>query len=195
MVERSAPEQLIVPNAAAWRAWLDERESASDGVWLVLAKKGTQSPTSLTYTQALDEALCSGWIDGRKSAVDQATFRQHFTPRRARSMWSQRNIALVTALLDSGRMRDRGLAEIERAQADGRWERAYAGASSIECPDDLVQALSASPRADAAFRALTKSARYPILLDVTTAMTATTRAARISRHVARLADSPDNRFG
>jgi len=183
------PEQLTVPDAAAWRAWLDENESTSDGVWLTLAKKGTHTPTSLTYAEALDEALCSGWIDGRKNSIDDATYRQHFTPRRARSMWSQRNVALVAALIEAGRMRARGVHEIDRAKADGRWERAYAGAATIETPNDFLAALRASPPAEAVFLALGSTARFPILLDVTTARTATVRAQRIARHAAKLAAS------
>jgi uncharacterized protein YdeI (YjbR/CyaY-like superfamily) len=179
-------EPLTVVDAAAWREWLDENESSSDGVWVTLAKKGTRTPTSLTYAQALDEALCSGWIDGRKNAVDAATYRQHFTPRRARSLWSKRNVELVAALIESGRMRDRGSAEIARAQADGRWDRAYAGAASITVPEDLRAALRATPRADEAFAALGSTARYPILLDVSTGSTEAVRARRIARHVARL---------
>lgn len=178
--------ELIVPDATAWRAWLDENEGASDGVWLTLAKKGTQTPTSLTYAQALDEALCSGWIDGRKHSIDAATFGQHFTPRRARSIWSQRNVSLVADLIAAGRMRPRGFSEIERAQADGRWDRAYAGAATIEVPEDLLAALREVPDAEAAFRALGSSARYSVLFDVTTATSAEARATRIARQVARL---------
>ncbi len=115
-----ADETLLVRDAEAWRAWLDEHEDASDGVWLVLAKKGTVAPTSLSYAQALDEALCSGWIDGQKRPGDATTFLQRFTPRRPTSIWSQRNIGLVTELAAQGRMRSRGQAEIDRARADGR---------------------------------------------------------------------------
>ena len=93
-------DRLTVPDAAAWRAWLDANEATSDGVRLVLAKKGTSSPTSLTYAEALDEALCSGWIDGRRNAIDEATFQQHFTPRRARSIWSVRNVDHVARLVE-----------------------------------------------------------------------------------------------
>lgn len=179
--------RLTVADAGAWRTWLDEHEDGSDGVWLTLAKKGAHAPTSLTYREALDEALCSGWIDGRKNSIDGATFRQRFTPRRRRSLWSARNVELVAALTAAGRMRDRGRAEVDRARADGRWDRAYAGAATIEVPADLLEALQASPTADASFRAQSSSTRYPIVLDVTSASTATTRAARISRHVAKLA--------
>ncbi|GAB2968285.1 YdeI/OmpD-associated family protein [Frigoribacterium salinisoli] len=181
-----AHDQLILPDAAAWREWLEENEATCDGVWVTLAKKGTRTPTSLTYSQALDEALCSGWIDGRKTAIDAATYRQHFTPRRARSLWSRRNVELVVALTASDRMRPRGVSEVERARADGRWERAYAGAASMDVPQDLLAALRAAPSAEDAFRALSSTARYLILLDVTTARTEKVRAGRIARHVARL---------
>src|SRR6478609_5320658 len=120
MVDR---EPFVVADAAAWRAWLDDNEDLSDGVWLVLAKKGTTAPTTLTYTQALDEALCSGWIDGQKASLDAATFLQRFTPRRAASLWSARNVRIVERLVEEGRMRPRGHAEIDRAKADGRWAR------------------------------------------------------------------------
>jgi len=185
-----APE-LTVADAGHWRAWLDENEGTSDGVWLVLAKKGTTAPTSLTYAQALDEALCSGWIDGRKRSRDAATFQQHFTPRRARSLWSTRNVDIVARLIDEGRMRPRGTDEISRAQADGRWDRAYAGSATIEIPPDLRAALDATPSAARAFEALSKTARYSVLHPVVTATNDTLRAARIARHVERLAAAPD----
>jgi len=181
-----AHHQLTLPDAAAWLEWLEENEATCDGVWVTLAKKGTRTPTSLTYSQALDEALCSGWIDGRRTAIDSATYRQHFTPRRARSLWSLRNVELVAALTTSDRMRPRGVAEVERARADGRWERAYAGAALMEVPQDLLAALQAAPTAEEVFRALSSTARYPILLDVTAASTEKVRARRSVRHVAQL---------
>lgn len=181
-----ADEALLLPDAAAWRAWLDEHEDAPDGVWLVLAKKGSPAPTSLTYGQALDEALCSGWIDGQKRPGDAATFRQRFTPRRRASIWSQRNIGLVAELVAQGRMRPRGQAEIDRARADGRWARAYAGAATAVVPDDLAAALAASPGAAALFARLTSANRYAVLHRVATA-SPTARAGRIATLVARLA--------
>ena len=190
MTERAAPPELVVADAAAWRAWLQENDDVSDGVWLILAKKGTRIPTSLTYAEALEEALCSGWIDGRRNTVDSATFRQHFTPRRARSLWSKRNVELVAGLIQAGRMRVRGQAEIDRAQADGRWSRAYGGPAALEVPADLDAALAAAPDAAAAFAGLGRSARYPILHQVVTAPNDAVRAARIARQVARLADGP-----
>lgn len=184
-----ARDELIVPDVAAWRAWLDEQESISDGVWLVLAKKSTTDPTSLSYAQALAEALCSGWIDGQKRSRDAATFLQRFTPRRARSLWSQRNVGLVAELIAEGRMRERGHAEIRRAMDDGRWERAYAGAATAEVPADLAAALSASPTAQAAFEALRGSNRYSALFPILTASDAV-RASRVEALVARLSAAP-----
>ncbi|PII83225.1 hypothetical protein BMH31_05135 [Leucobacter sp. OLIS6] len=180
------PPLLTLADAAAWRAWLDENEETSDGVWLVLAKKGTTEPTTLSYAQALDEALCSGWIDGQKGSLDSATFRQRFTPRRRQSMWSERNIGLVAELIEAGRMRERGNAEIERAKGDGRWDRAYAGASKAEVPDDLVAALAASPSAAAVFAGLNGANRYSVLHRLMTASNATTRANRLAKILAML---------
>jgi uncharacterized protein YdeI (YjbR/CyaY-like superfamily) len=180
------PDPLIVADAAAWRAWLDDHEGSSDGVSLVLAKKGTREPTSLTYAEALEEALCSGWIDGRRNARDAGTFLQRFTPRRARSLWSRRNVAIVAELVASGRMRARGHAEVERAKADGRWERAYAGPATAEVPPDLASALIASPAAAARFDGLNRTDRFLIISQVVTAAEDTTRARRIARAVGRL---------
>ena len=180
-------EDLVLPDAAAWRSWLDEHEDEPAGVWLVLAKKGTTEPTTLTYDQALDEALCSGWIDGQKRGRDTATFRQRFTPRRRASLWSERNVGLVAALEDAGRMRDRGRAEVDRARADGRWDRAYAGAASVVVPDDLRAALDASPAAAALFADLDGTNRYAVLHRVVTAPSDTARANRIAKLVGRLA--------
>lgn len=178
--------ELVVPDAGAWRRWLGEHHDAP-GVWLVLAKKGTSEPTSLTYDQALEEALCHGWIDGQVTRRDEGTYRQRFTPRRRRSAWSQRNTAIAERLLAEGRMHAAGIAEVERAQADGRWQAAYAGSASIEVPPDLSRALSAEPEAQATFEGLSRQNRYAILLRITTAKRAETRARRIEQFVAMLA--------
>ncbi len=180
------PEILVVADAAAWRAWLDEHEDASDGVWVLLAKKGTTEPTTLTYAQALDEALCSGWIDGQSKGIDDRIYRQRFTPRRARSMWSARNVGHIARLSDEGRMRPRGLAEVERAKADGRWDRAYAGPATIDVPPDLRAALDARPKAAALFAELNAQNRFAVLVRVATAATEKTRNARIERLVGML---------
>jgi uncharacterized protein YdeI (YjbR/CyaY-like superfamily) len=155
-------------------------------VWLVLAKKGTTQPTSLTYEQALEEALCHGWIDGQIRRRDERTFRQRFTPRRARSAWSKRNVGHVERLLREGRMHAAGIAHVERAKADGRWEAAYAGSASIEVPPDLAEALAAEPGAMAMFEILTSQNRYAVLYRIDTAKRPDTRARRIEQYVAML---------
>jgi uncharacterized protein YdeI (YjbR/CyaY-like superfamily) len=179
--------ELIVRDAAAWCVWLGKHHGEPEGVWLVLAKQGTLEPTSLTYDDALEEALCHGWIDGQVRRRDDATYKQRFTPRRARSQWSKRNVGLAERLVAEGRMRPAGVAEIERAKADGRWEAAYAGPASIEVPDDLAAALAAEPKARKLFDALTSQNRYAVLYRVTTAKRADTRARRIEQFVAMLA--------
>ena len=181
-----AADLLVVPDAAAWRAWLDLHEGDSDGVWLVLAKQGTTSPTSLTYAEALDEALCSGWIDGQKKRLDEATFQERFTPRRKASLWSTRNIGLVAVLVTDGRMRPRGQAEVDRAKADGRWGRAYSGSAGSEVPDDLAAALAASPAAADRFATLNRTNRYAVIHRVSTAPSATSRLNRLTKLVAML---------
>lgn len=179
--------ELVVPGARAWRKWLGEHHDESTGVWLVLAKKGTSEPTSLTYEQALEEALCHGWIDGQVGRRDEATYRQRFTPRRRRSVWSQRNATIAERLLAEGRMHAAGIAEIERAKADGRWQTAYAGSAGIEVPPDLIEALTAEPKAEAMFERLSRRNRYAILYRIATAKRADTRARRIQQLVAMLA--------
>lgn len=179
--------ELAVPDADAWRTWLAAHHADRPGVWLVLAKKGTTEPTSLTYAQALDEALCHGWIDGQVRRRDERTFRQRFTPRRARSSWSKRNVAHIERLLGEGRMHPAGVAEVERAQADGRWEAAYAGQASIDVPADLASALAREPSAQAMFATLTSQNRYAVLYRIHTAKRASTRAQRIEQFVAMLA--------
>ncbi|MEO9248777.1 YdeI/OmpD-associated family protein [Citricoccus nitrophenolicus] len=180
------PEILILADTAAWRSWLDEHEDSSDGVWLLHAKKGVRTPTSLTYQPALLEALCSGWIDGQRAAVDATTFRQRYTPRRKASLWSQRNVTLVAELIAAGRMRARGQSEIDRAKADGRWERAYAGPASATVPEDLSAALEASPAAAAAFAGLNGQNRYAVLHRIHTAPSPTSRANRLVKLVGML---------
>jgi uncharacterized protein YdeI (YjbR/CyaY-like superfamily) len=179
--------ELAVADAGAWRTWLAAHHADPAGVWLVLAKKGTTEPTSLTYEQALDEALCHGWIDGQVRRRDELTFRQRFTPRRARSAWSKRNVGHVERLLSEGRMHPAGAEQVERAKADGRWEAAYAGQASIEVPADLATALAAEPTAQAMFEILTSQNRYAVLYRVHAAKRASTRAQRIAQFVAMLA--------
>lgn len=187
MVDPDRDSELIVVDAVAWRAWLAVHDQDSDGVWLVLAKKGTTDPTSLTYGQALEESLCHGWIDGQKGSRDERTFRQRFSPRRARSGWSKRNVGIVTELLAAGRMLPVGLAEIERAKSDGRWQAAYDGPARIAVPDDLAAALDADPRAAAMFAVLTSQNRYAILYRLQTTKQASTRVRKVQQFVEMLA--------
>ena len=184
--ERTTADPLVVADRAAWRAWLDVHETTSDGVWLVLAKKGTVEPTALTYQEALIEALCSGWIDGQRRSRDETTFVQRYTPRRKTSLWSVRNVGIVETLIAEGRMRPAGHAEIERAKADGRWERAYAGPATIEVPEDLRAALDASPAAAATFETLNGQNRFAVLHRVITAPSGTSRANRLAKLVGML---------
>ena len=179
--------ELTVADPPAWRRWLERNHGGVPGVWLMLAKKGTTEPTSLTYPQALDEALCYGWIDGQIRRNDEATFFQRFTPRRARSSWSKRNVEHVGRLMQAGRMAPAGLAEVERAKGDGRWQLAYAGQATIEVPDDLRAALAADTRAAAAFERLSSQNRYAIIYRIGTLRRADTRARRVEEYVAMLA--------
>ena len=178
---------LIVADAPAFRDWLDANRDGSDGVWLVLAKKNTTDPTSLTYAQALEEALCQGWIDGQKRSRDPATFSQRFTPRRRASQWSKRNVGIAERLIADGRMLPSGLAEIAEAKADGRWAAAYSGQAAATVPDDLATALAGNPAADQMFRSLNGANRYAVLYRIENAKRADTRARRIDQFVAMLA--------
>ncbi len=174
-------EHVIIPDVTAWRAWLDAHEDTHDGLWLVLAKKGVTEPTSLTYDEALEEALCSGWIDGQIHSRDAATFLQRFVPRRKRSVWSQRNVERIAQLEAQGRMRPRGRAEVDAAKADGRWDRAYAGSATATVPDDLAAALDAEPSLRAAYDALKRAEQYSILHPLMVAPNAQTRARRLAK--------------
>jgi uncharacterized protein YdeI (YjbR/CyaY-like superfamily) len=177
---------LTVPHASAWRTWLGEHHDDVGGVWLVLAKKGTAEPTTLTYDEALEEALAHGWIDGQVQRGDARTYRQRFTPRRSRSAWSKRNVEIVERLDAEGRMHPAGVAEVERAQADGRWETAYAGPASVEVPDDFAAALAAEPAAREMFNILSSQNRYAVLYRIHTAKRSDTRQRRIQQFVAML---------
>lgn len=179
--------ELIVADAAGWRGWLGAEGSLSIGVWLVLAKKGTAVPTSLSYDQALEEALCHGWIDGRIGRRDQATYRQRFTPRRPKSGWSSRNVGIAERLIAEGRMLAAGLAEVERARADGRWKAAYAGSATIEVPADLTAALDGDAAAKGTWDTLNRANRYAVLYRIDQTKRAETRARRIEQLVAMLA--------
>jgi uncharacterized protein YdeI (YjbR/CyaY-like superfamily) len=179
--------ELIVADASTWRAWLGVHHEDDLGVWLVLAKKGNTEPTELTYDQALEEALCHGWIDGQVKRRDERTYRQRFTSRRPRSPWSKRNVGIVEQLLAESRMQPAGLAAVARAKEDGRWEAAYQGQKTIEVPPDLAAALAAEPRAQAMFDVLTSQNRYAVLYRIHAAKRSDTRTRRIERFVEMLA--------
>ncbi|GAA3887776.1 YdeI family protein [Streptomyces lacrimifluminis] len=179
-------ETVDFPSAEAFEAWLGENHAVSPGIWLKLRKKGP-GIVALNYAQALDVALCYGWIDGQKAAYDDEWWLQRFTPRRARSKWSKVNCGKVAVLIEQGRMRPQGQAEIDRAKADGRWEAAYDSARTATVPDDLAAALLTDPAAAAFFETLDRQNRYAILYRVQDAKKAETRARRIETYVAMLA--------
>ena len=177
---------LDFPDQAAFEAWLDANPTAP-GVYVKLAKKGAGVP-SVTYAELVESCLCFGWIDGRSNRLDDSFYLQRITPRRARSVWSQKNVDAVEALVLAGRMRPSGLAAVDAARADGRWERAYAGSATITVPDDLAAALAAEPAAQKEFEALDGANRYAVLLRVHTAASDSTRAKRIAAMVQLLRD-------
>ena len=181
------PPELLLATVEEWRDWLAEHEDDPVGVRLVLARKGRPAPTTITYATALQEALCSGWIDAQAGRRDEDTFTQRFGPRRPRSIWSLRNVEHVARLTEEGRMRPRGLAEVERARADGRWQAAYAGPAEIEVPAALTAALAAEPAAQAMWDVLTSQNRYAILHRMHIVKREETRAARLVQYVAMLA--------
>jgi uncharacterized protein YdeI (YjbR/CyaY-like superfamily) len=178
-------ETRAFASAEEWEAWLREHHDTAPGVWIRFAKKGSGVET-VTYLEALHAALCFGWIDGQARSVDDASYVQRFTPRRARSIWSKRNRDFATALIESGRMQPAGLREVERAKADGRWDAAYDAPSTATVPDDLQAALDASPAAAAFFATLNSQNRYAILHRVQTAKKPETRARRIEKFVTML---------
>ena len=168
-----------------WEAWLEAHHADSAGLWLKIAKKEAGGH-SLTYAEALESALCYGWIDGQKAALDEQHWLQKFTPRRARSVWSKVNRAKAEALIAASRMRPDGLRQVELAQADGRWDAAYDGQSTAAVPTDLQTALDDNPDARAFFGTLDRVNRYAILYRIQTAKRPETRAARIQKFVEML---------
>jgi uncharacterized protein YdeI (YjbR/CyaY-like superfamily) len=170
-----------------WERWLEQHHAGSAGVWLKIAKKGSGRGTIL-YPEALESALCYGWIDGQKASYDEEFWLQKFTPRRARSRWSRINREKAAELVDQRRMKPAGLVEVERARADGRWAAAYEGQSRATVPEDLQRELDRNPDAKAFFEALDSANRYAILYRIGDAKRPETRARRIERYVAMLAE-------
>jgi uncharacterized protein YdeI (YjbR/CyaY-like superfamily) len=184
------PDQLPVlsfESVGGWDGWLAEHATDSPGVWLKIPKKGSGA-TGIGYSDALDVALCHGWIDGQKGRHDSVHWLQRFTPRKPGSRWSRINTERVAALTAAGRMRPSGLAEVERAQADGRWEQAYESQSRVTVPEDLARALAANARARAFFATLDSTNRYAILYRIGAAKRPETRARRVAAFVAMLSE-------
>ncbi|WIG61681.1 MAG: putative periplasmic membrane protein [Ktedonobacterales bacterium] len=167
-------------------AWLAQHHADTSGLWLKIAKNSADIPT-VSYAEAVESALCYGWIDSQKATFDSQYFLQKFTPRRPKSVWSRVNREKATALIAAGRMQPAGLRQIELAQADGRWEAAYDSQSTIAIPPDLQAALDAHPDAKAFFATLDSANRYAILYRLQTAKKPETRAARIEKFIGMLA--------
>ncbi|GAA3746828.1 YdeI/OmpD-associated family protein [Leifsonia bigeumensis] len=178
--------ELQLPDAAAWHAWLEENHATSEGVRLILSRKGG-TVTALFYAGALDEALCFGWIDGQAGRRDEETTFQRFGPRGRRSIWSLRNIGHVERLEAEGRMRPAGRAAVDAAKADGRWERAYAGSATAQPPADLLAAIAAVPEAQAMYEVLTSQNRYALYFRLSQLTDPDARARRIAGFVEQLA--------
>jgi uncharacterized protein YdeI (YjbR/CyaY-like superfamily) len=178
-------EVIAFRDAEAFEAWLGEHVDLTAGVWLKIAKKGSGIP-SLTDDEAVDLGLCYGWISGQRKSLDATYYLQKYVPRRARSRWSQVNVAKVEALEAAGKMRPSGLREVNAAKADGRWDAAYESQRNATVPPDLAEALAASPGAAAAFDALSKTQRYDVILKLVTTRTAKTRAGQLRRAISAL---------
>jgi uncharacterized protein YdeI (YjbR/CyaY-like superfamily) len=180
-------DAVVFPSAAAWQDWLQSEHARSAGVWLKLSKKDSAEVT-LSYGEALDVALCFGWIDAQKRGLDGDYWLQRFTPRRPRSKWSKINTEKAATLIAAGRMRPAGLTEVEKAKADGRWDAAYAGQRSITVPDDLAEALAGNPAAADFFGTISSINRYAILYRISTVKRPETRARKITQYVQMLAE-------
>lgn len=180
-------ETQLFPDDTAWETWLKANHTVSSGLWLKISKKGS-GIASVTYAEALDTALCYGWIDGQKKSHDEHHFLQKFTPRRKNSTWSKRNVGKIAELIEAGRMKAGGQREVDAAKADGRWARAYSSPSNIQVPADLEAALGRNKKAKTFFEALNKSKRYMILLRIEMVKRPETRKRKIDEFVAMLAD-------
>jgi uncharacterized protein YdeI (YjbR/CyaY-like superfamily) len=187
MAETAHDNLPIVPCASQteWESWLEENHSSSAGLWLKIAKKASGVPT-VTFGEAIDVALCYGWIDGQRRGHDDVWYLQRFTPRRRRSRWSEINQERVRLLTELGRMRPAGIAEVQRAKEDGRWDEAYASPSKIEVPDDLQRALDNDRSAADTFAALKSADRYSILYRLHHAKKPEARARLLDGFIAKL---------
>lgn len=163
-----------------WHQWLDKNHTNENGLWLRIYKKQSKVQT-VSYAEALDEALCYGWIDGQKKKYDEHSYLQKFTPRRKNSLWSKRNVEYITRLIEAERMQPSGLKEVEDAQADGRWEKAYDSPSKMETPDDLLKELAKNKKAETFFKTLNKTNTYAINWRLQTAKKPETRQRRMQK--------------
>ncbi len=181
------PDDPVLPfaTAAAFDKWLAKQHAKAACVWIKYAKKGSGQP-SITWTEAVDVALCYGWIDGQAKSLDEHHYLQRFTPRRATSVWSKINRDRITRLIEAGRMRPAGQAEVDRAKADGRWDAAYDSPKTAVVPDDLARALAKHPKAKTAFAKLDATNRYAILHRIMLAKQPQTRARRIETFITML---------
>ena len=186
MEEKQGLPVLAFADPTEWERWLAQHQATAKGLWLKLAKKGADAVT-VTYAEAVDVALCHGWIDGQAGSFDESFWLQRFTPRGPRSKWSQVNRAKVERLIEEGRMQPAGLAAVDAARQDGRWDQAYPPSSAATVPADLQAALDADPAAAAFFATLTSSNRYAVLYRIQDAKRPETRARRIKQYVEMLA--------
>jgi uncharacterized protein YdeI (YjbR/CyaY-like superfamily) len=185
-IDNMADSTTLFKNAKAFETWLKKHQAMSPGIWLKIAKRNADE-ASVTYLEAVEIAICWGWIDSQKKGLDEQYFLQRFTPRRTRSVWSKVNVEKVATLISEGRMQAPGLTQVEAAKIDGRWARAYDGARSSEVPEDLAAALNTSPMAKLFFSEIDAANRYAVLWRIQTAMKAETRARRIVQLVEMLA--------
>ena len=185
-IDKPTDPPTLLKSDKAFESWLKQHHATSPGLWLKIAKRCAIEP-SVSYLEAVEIALCWGWIDSQKKGLDAYYFLQRFTPRRARSVWSNVNVDKVSALIKEGRMQAPGLAQVEAAKADGRWAQAYDGARTSVVPEDLIAALEGAPTAKAFFSTINAANRYAVLWRIQTAVKAESRARRIAQLVEMLA--------
>ncbi|MFI6318250.1 YdeI family protein [Nonomuraea sp. NPDC050556] len=189
MEELGGVEIMAFADGPAFEKWLAAHHARQEGVWIKVGKKKSGIP-SVTEDELVDIGLCYGWVSGQRRSLDEQYYLQKYVPRRPKSLWSQVNVDKVAALTAAGRMREPGLAEVRRAQADGRWAAAYESQRTAAVPPDLAAALDANPEAGKAFEALDKTGRYQVILPLLQALSPEARQARLERAVLALADRP-----
>jgi len=176
-MKKDVPIKAFI-SAKVFQTWLATNHTKSDGIWLQIFKKDSGAKT-ITYAEALDVALCYGWIDGQQNSYDESSWLQKFTPRRSKSVWSKRNTEHIARIIKTGKMKSAGLKEVELAKADGRWARAYDSPSNMKIPEDFLQALAKNKKAEAFFKTLNKANTYAIAWRLQTAKKPETRERRM----------------